>query len=156
MFKSAVKDFNYEQKEKNTNKFFENGINKADLYNAKYPISKDRLNETEDENEKNTNIQSMKKSKNKKTKKGKIESKETDGMVNEILPIEPNDIIDDERKEAPQKLNDDNINEVNNENNYNKDTEGENKEKAKNKKIQKKRKRIWKTQMGYLNIKRNI
>jgi len=141
MFKSAMKDFNYEQKEKNTNQFFENGINKADLYNAKYPISKDRLNETEDENEKNTNIQSMKKSKNKKTKKGKIESKETDGMVNEILPIEPNDIIDDERKEAPQKLNDDNINEVSNENNYNKDTEGENKEKAKNKKNSKKKKK---------------
>jgi len=141
IFKSAMKDFNYEQKEKNTNKFFENGINKADLYNAKYPISKDILNETEDENEKNTNIQSMKKSKNKKTKKGKIESKETDGMVNEILPIEPNDIIDDEKKEVPQKLNDDNINEKSNENNYNKDTEGENKEKAKNKKKEKKKKK---------------
>jgi hypothetical protein len=83
----------------------------------------------------------MKKSKNKKIKKGKMESKNTDGMVNEILPIEPNDVVDDERNEDPQKLNDNYINDESKENNYNKDTEGENQEKAKNKKNSKKKKK---------------
>ena len=74
-FKSAMKDLNYTQKEKNTNIFFEKGINKADLDNGISPKSKDRFNETEDENEKNTNIQSMKKSKNQKQKKEKKNQK---------------------------------------------------------------------------------
>lgn len=142
IFKSAMKDLNYEQKEKNTKIFFEKGINKTNIVNGKFPISKDMLNETEDENEKNTNIQSMKKSKNKKIKKGKMnEIKNTDGMVDEILPIEPNDIVDDERNEAPQKFNENNINEESKENNYNKETEGDNQEKSKNKKNSKKKKK---------------
>ena len=141
IFKNALKELNYKQKEKKNSIFFEKGINNTDLPNGKFPVSKDLLNETEDENEKNTNIQSMKKSKNKKIKKGKMESKNTDGMVNEILPIEPNDVVDDERNEDPQKLNDNYINDESKENNYNKDTEGENQEKAKNKKNSKKKKK---------------
>ena len=141
IFKNAMKDLNYTQKEKNNNLFFEKGINKTDLVNGKFPMSKDMLNETEDENEKNTNIQSMKKIKNKKIKKGKVETNKTDGMLNEILPIEPNDIVDDEKNEAPQKLNDNHINEESKENNYNKETEGENQEKVKSKKNSKKKKK---------------
>ena len=141
IFKNAMKDLNYTQKEKNSNIFFEKGINKTDLANAKFPMSKVMLNETEDENEKNTNIQSMKKIKNKKIKKGKVETNKTDGMLNEIMPIEPNDIIDEEKNEVPQKLNDNYINEESKENNYNKETEGENQEKVKSKKHSKRKKK---------------
>ena len=154
IFKNAMKDLNYTQKEKNNNLFFEKGINKTDLVNGKFPMSKDMLNETEDENEKNTNIQSMKKIKNKKIKKGKVETNKTDGMLNEILPIEPNDIVDDEKNEAPQKLNDNHINEESKENNYNKETEGENQEKVKSKKNSKKKKKNMENKDGVPRYKK--
>ena len=137
-YKNALNDFNYPEKEKNTSKFFEN-VNKKDFANAIFPLSKENLNNTEDENEKNTNIYSVKKSTHKKRKKRKEEEKKEQ---NDLIPIDidNNDGEIKEKISQEENLNNQKEEENNNDNNNKNDLVGEEEVKTKNKKKSKKKK----------------
>lgn len=109
VFKDALKDLNYKEKEKNTKAFFEKGNNKTDFANIIFPLSKEKLNDTIDENEKNTNINSVKKSKNKKRRIKSNDPKKMDEMINEILPIDPDDVVVDARDKITPKNRNENL-----------------------------------------------
>ena len=108
VFKDAMKDLNYTEKEKDMNKFFEKDKNKIDFTNAIYPLSKEKLNNTYDENEKNNENKTNVTSKKKKTKRRKETNnpEKMDQMIKDLMPLDydkvevnMNDKIDPNRNE---------------------------------------------------------
>ena len=104
VFRDALKDLNYVEKDKKNNKFFDKG-NKTDFANAIYPLSKEKLNETEDENEKNTNINSVKKPKHKNKKRVRNDPEKMDQMINDLMPIDLDNVTVEMKDKIPPNRN---------------------------------------------------
>ena len=103
VLKNAMKDLNYTQKEIDVdNKFFkkDNGI-KTDFTNAIFPLSKEKLNQTYDESEKNEERITVKK-KTKKRKKARQDQEKTNKMEKDLMSdydkVKLNRMINDEHE----------------------------------------------------------
>ena len=89
VFKDALKDLNYTEKEKNTKKYFNKDKgNETAFANAIFPLSKENLNneENKEENEKNTEKTTVKKKK--KLKKVRNNPEKMDQMINDLMPLD--------------------------------------------------------------------
>ena len=111
VFQDALKDLNYQKKEKNTKNFFnKDKENKTDFTNLIFPLSKESVNKmnNEDENEKNnennTNINSNKK-KNKKKRKIRADPEKMDQMIKEQMPLDYDKVEVDMNDKIPPNRN---------------------------------------------------
>ena len=109
VFKDAMKELNYTEKEKNMNKFFEKDKeNKTDFVNVIFPLSKEKLNYDENENEKNDDKSTKLRKKPKKTTKTRKTHRnpeKMDQMVKELLPIDLDKVEVEMKDKIPPNRN---------------------------------------------------
>ena len=106
VFKNAMKDLNYIEKEKNTKNYFNKGKkDKIDFANIIFPLSKEKLNSEENnmENEKNTEKTTIKK-KN-RNKKVRNNPEKMDQMVKDMLPLDYDNVEVEMKDKMPINRN---------------------------------------------------
>ena len=103
VFKNALQELNYKEKEKDTKKFFEKNKDIKDFTNMIYPLSKEKLNNNDNENEKNN--ENISKNKSGQKKKVKNNPKKMDQMVKDLMPIDYDNVQVDMRDKMPPDRN---------------------------------------------------